>query len=65
MPYVVPAELRDAKQKYVELTGPELQAALACTDMRRPIMVDGPDGRLYCELDSLRKFRGEEFEIDL
>ena len=63
--FTVEPEKRDAKQKYVELAGSELQAALACTDMRRPIMVDGPDGRTYCELDSLRKFRGEEFEIDL
>ena len=56
---------KDAKQKYVELTGPELQAALACTDMRRPILADGPDGKVFAELDSLRKFRGEEFEIDV
>jgi hypothetical protein len=64
--YIVEPEPKEPKLKYVELTDPaEAAAAKDCQDMRKPILMDGPDGRVYAEQFSLRQFRGEEVEIEV
>ena len=65
MTYEVPAPTPDPKHRYVVVTDAAEIAAIIRNDT-----LDCPDGECrdgvwYATLDSLRKFRGEQQEIDV